>query len=295
MVVIKFCEGLGNTMFQYAFSEVLRQKGRIVKYDLSWYESNYAHNGFELNNIFPIEIKQTDIATTEEIRRLSAHNRDITGFMHKVLRRVIYDWYSNKYYVEMARSRPYTYDERFLQQDDVYLEGFWQNEKYFAGIRRRIKEVFRFSNALDETNKRWLERMIESKNSVSVHIRRGDYLSDKFLPVCGLEYYISACKYLKNRFTDCTFFVFSDDIAWCKEKLISLDAVYIEGNVGENSFIDMQLMSYCKHHIIANSTFSWWGAWLGESENSVVIAPSVWTYRNLSEDSGIVPERWVRM
>lgn len=184
--------------------------------------------------------------------------------------------------------------------DNSFVKGNFQSEKYFESIESVIRDEFKFTKQLDLENLKWKNEILNS-NSVSIHIRRGDYISlkqnaNKFAQI-PLSYYQSAITYISQNLPSSVFFVFSDDIKWVKENLIS-DAPlhFIENNnTPQTSHFDMQLMSLCKHNIICNSTFSWWSAWLNNNPQKIVIAPQNW-FADISINSqDIIPDEWIKL
>jgi hypothetical protein len=180
----------------------------------------------------------------------------------------------------------------------AYLYGYWQSEKYFQSIKSIIRSDFQFLNALDSRNA-LLAKEIQNTLSVSVHIRRGDYLSNyrtsKIMHICEPDYYQRAITHLSTQLNKPKFYIFSDDIAWVKDRLsVPADTKFIEHNIGKESYRDMQLMSLCKHNITANSSFSWWGAWLNDNPNKLVVMPRKWFVNNIN-DQDLVPDKWVRL
>jgi hypothetical protein len=189
----------------------------------------------------------------------------------------------------------------------VYLDGFWQSEKYFLSIKDLIKESFSLDHFASDVDPVFLET-IGNKNSISVHVRRGDYvsnnISNEFHGLCSMSYYENAFKYIHDNIRDPYFFVFSDDIEWCRKNLnlSSNDAFFVTNKGPQAAFKDLYMMTKCKHHIIANSSFSWWGAWLGKTtENEIVIAPEEWFNKKsrwyaqyLFSTKDMIPERWIR-
>ena len=176
--------------------------------------------------------------------------------------------------------------------------GYWQSEKYFVERSETIRSDFTFRIPLDVCN-RELVATLDRANTVSLHIRRGDYANNSKTKathgLCSLDYYQAAVNYVAERVESPRFFVFSDDIAWAKENLkIKFPCQYIGHNQGTNSYIDMQLMSLCKHHIIANSSFSWWGAWLNPNVSKIVIAPSRW-FAKPTNVHDLFPPGWVML
>jgi len=187
----------------------------------------------------------------------------------------------------------------FLRSAPSYLVGYWQSDKYFWGYEEVIRSDFSFSRELSESNLAVLSS-IESCNSVSLHVRRGDYISNPkasaYHGICGLDYYARAIEYVCSRESDPIFYVFSDDLIWCRENLeFEGQVIFVEGNVGGQSFVDMQLMSNCKHNILANSSFSWWAAWLNKNGGKCVVAPDIWNASRGSVSDDLMPFSWVRL
>lgn len=181
--------------------------------------------------------------------------------------------------------------------NDCYLQGYWQSEKYFQKCSNVIRKDFSFRQPMVERNLDWAER-ISGVNAISLHVRRGDYVNNPVANlthgVCSANYYHEAISYISNRVMSPHIFIFSDDIPWVRANIITnLPCSLIDHNRGKDSFNDMRLMSLCKHHIIANSSFSWWGAWLNQSDEKIMIAPKKWFAVDKSTDD-LIPDSWVR-
>ena len=180
--------------------------------------------------------------------------------------------------------------------DSTYYDGYWQHEEYFKHIREEILSTYAFP-AFDNERNQTTAQLAASTNSCSIHIRRGDYLTDPLRKgTTNGNYVIAAIKKMQQEVKPEKWLVFSDDIAWCQQHLAStLDAKntsYIDWNTGANSIHDMHLMALCRHHIIANSSFSWWGAWLSQ-QDGVTIAPANWM--NLENVCSPVPDNWIKI
>lgn len=180
-------------------------------------------------------------------------------------------------------------------ESELY-RGTWQSPLYFKGVENDVRLAFRFDvSKLNDTTKSLLD-MIRTCNSVSLHIRRNDYLSDGYAlgfgGICTPDYYHRATSYIQQRIVQPRFIIFSDDIGWCQNNLDIPEAVYVDCNYGSESWQDMFLMSQCKHNIIANSSFSWWGAWLNAHPDKIVIAPDKW-WHGINDD--VVPPEWIRL
>jgi len=182
------------------------------------------------------------------------------------------------------------FDEEVLQKERAYLVGWWQSEKYFADVKEEVKKAFTFKNIeLTEKMQAYEQKMRETI-SVSLHIRRGDYLevSDVYGGICTAEYYEKAMKQMETWYPDCHFFVFTNDAEWVKENYRQDNLTIVEGNDEDSGYIDMYLMTQCKHYILANSSFSWWGCYLSASKDKKVISPKIWAngkdYRDIYTD-----------
>jgi hypothetical protein len=186
---------------------------------------------------------------------------------------------------------PFEYHDIKLPQNDVYIDGFFQSEKFFKHNRQHILEMFETPSFIKEIIDGKYP-FIKNKRTSSLHIRRGDYVKhEQFHPLQSLEYYNNAIQILKEK-TD-LFVVFSDDIPWCKENLNIDNIVYIEN---EKDYIELYLMSMCDNNVIANSSFSWWGAWLNKNENKIVIGPKKWFGPQIKSDpKDIIPDNWIKL
>lgn len=187
----------------------------------------------------------------------------------------------------------------FNSPSDTYVDGYWQTEKYFKGIESDIRKQFTFKTPPSEKNKQTIERILE-KNAVSIHVRRTDFISDaasrSIYSACGIPYYKESVRLIADRVSNPHFFVFSDDMDWTKENLkIDFPTTYVDFNNSETNYEDMRLMSLCKHNITANSTFSWWGAWLNEYDKKIVVTPKKWFNSAARSDIDLVPHGWKKI
>lgn len=278
-VIIHFSGGLGNQMFQYALMKNYLLKKENVYADLSDYQK--AEGGiFQLTEVFQnIQIKTCDI-----------------GQKYQLAKRYLDGDINRKFII--AGEIKYEIDNANLNMEAGFIKGLHQNYYFPLIIREQLLQDFQFNLMAD----RYLQELCESirvrNNIVAVHVRRGDYLSDKYRHtlgnICTEAYYNKAMDYMEQRVEDCRFCFFSDDIKWVKERYKRNNAIYIESNmfVEYQNWFDMCLMSFCSHHIIANSTYSWWGAWLNSREK-IVIAPKTWARSKNFAD--ICPVEWIRM
>jgi hypothetical protein len=176
------------------------------------------------------------------------------------------------------------------------IDGYWQTENYLIDIKDTILNDFQLKLPLRNELKE-IALKISDSNSVSIHIRRGDYAQDKKTNAhhgtCSLEYYQEAIKLITEKIQNPIFYIFSDDIEWVKENLkINYPKYHVEGNKG---FEDMELMKNCKHNIIANSSFSWWAAWLNTNKEKIIIAPKNWLNNPKFDTSDVVPNSWIKI
>lgn len=299
MFIVEIIGGLGNQMFCYAFAKAIEHhygQGSVALYT-GRFKDTPDNRGYELDYVFGIN--DPIINEEKEISSLLDNSWSVAAR----LRRKLFGA-KKSYFNEQI----YTYDPRVFDLDTkvkrIYLQGLWKNEKYFKNIRPLILNSFSFKRQLNEKNQHLLEQ-IKRTSSVSLHVRRGDYISNEIYKsivgdVCSYDYYLNSLRYLEEKLgPGLSYFIFSDDIDWVKENLNFLndrDTVFIGHNTGKDSYIDMQLMSQCKHNIIANSTFSWWGTWLNQTPDKIVIAPKMW-YNDYErcKNNDIVPEEWVKI
>lgn len=265
MIIVRLLGGIGNQMFQYALGRHLALINQTeLKLDKSFLEAD-PQREYRLNH-FLIE---DSFATTNEIANT----------------RLIYEP-DLRFYPSIL-----------TETDGVYLAGYWQSELYFGAIKNILKREFTFKDPLDTRNIELVASM-KKENSVCIHVRRGDYVDNKttsdFLGVCSLEYYKRALeKLLSTVSMKLTFYIFSDDPEWvCHQSVFQeLKPTIVQDNL-QSEWIDLELMSNCKYFIIANSSFSWWGAWLANYSSKLVYAPQQW-FRNLeAKDNDIIPSSW---
>lgn len=292
MVISQIIGGLGNQMFQYAAGRALALSRNVpLRLDISSFKEYRLHNGFEIPQIFSGEF---EIATGCDLQKVLGWRSG--RFARRVLRRSQMAFIrGNQFVVE-----PYYHfwDGFFDLSGDCYLEGYWQSAKYFSPIAEAIRSDFTFRLPLSGANRELAGQMTQN-GAVSLHIRRGDYVSDvktrTVLNLCPLEYYQRAVRFIAERVDRPHFFIFSDDPAWVKSNLkLEFPCSYIDHNRGAESYNDMHLMSLCRHHIIANSSFSWWGAWLDPRPDKIVVAPERW-FANGNSTSDLLPREWFQV
>lgn len=291
MIILHLSGGLGNQMFQYAFGRAQAKRlGVELKLALSD-PTLIIHNGFELKRLFDIQANEA----------LPADMRSILGLQHNTLvQKAIKISGLQKLFCSPIVQEPHFHftPKMLALNDNSYIYGYWQSEKYFSEIEHEIRSDFSFKPALSKTNIDAAEK-IGSCNSISLHVRRNDFANNSKINathgLCSLNYYNEAIQYVAKRIGNPHFFVFSDDPAWAQSNLdINYPCDFIKHNHGLESYNDMRLMSLCNHHIIANSSFSWWGAWLNPKESKLVIAPRQW-FINDNNTKDLIPQNWVRL
>jgi hypothetical protein len=286
MHVVKIIGGLGNQMFQYAFYKKINSIYRDCKVDVTEFENYPLHNGYEIERIFAVSSPK---ATKQEKNKLSNSGDSI---LQKV-KRFLFGKKASEYHESSA-----DFNEKVFQLNQpTYFDGYWQSEKYFKGIEEDVRKDFTFKGELSDKN-HMLANEMQQNQSISIHVRRGDYIgNDLYEGICDLNYYNQAIQYIRSKVESPTFYIFSNDISWCRENLELLDfaTTYVDWNKKTDSYLDMYLMSNCKYNIIANSSFSWWGAWLNNYENKIVVAPKKWVNNEQLNSDDIVPQSWVRL
>lgn len=202
---------------------------------------------------------------------------------------------NSNYINKLQNSQNYNYEANVLKIDDGYLDGYWQQEDYFKLIRDELLNDYKFNSVSGIELKNMLD-IIEKNESVSIHIRRGDYANSSIYDnIANLEYYNEAINIIKSKVVNPVFFIFSDDIEWVKENMKISNSYIINFNRGLDSYKDMFLMSKCKHNIIANSTFSWWGAWLNINNNKIVIRPNKFLNTEVDGSTICNAEGWINV
>ena len=280
MIIIKIKGGLGNQLFQYAVGRALALHHRLpLKLDLTIFKTYKLHR--YLLDQFAI---QADIATEDEIIKLKGRNNVLFSALRKA------GLVKRKSYLKEKRSS--YFDASVFKNDDVYLDGYWQNELYFSDIREELLRDLTSISSMSDLGVFYMEG-IKKSNSVSLHVRRGNYLNLKNFNVLDIDYYMKAVEYIRKNVEKPTFYIFSDDLEWCKNSLGFLDnCIFVDSTKTEID--DLKLMSFCKHNIIANSSFSWWGAWLNQNCKKTVIAPKGWLL-NDPGSSNVILSDWVKM
>lgn len=293
MIIVKLQGGLGNQMFQYALAKSIEDyTGRKVELDISFKQVStetprkYALGAFmAVDSILAVNLKHLPVIFRNP-------PGDILKRGFKILRNK--GWFKSNW--ECIAEKNFEFSIFKNNEDkNYYLDGFWQSEKYFRNIRAQLLSDFSLKSVTSQFKEKTWE--MDAFESVCIHVRHGDYLSDKttnaFHGVCSPEYHLKAINFLKNRIKTPRFYVFTDDIPWANE-FFSERGLSFELISGQR-FSDQEellLMSKCRHQIIANSSFSWWGAWLNNYEEKIVIAPKIW-FKSAEVDKELIPKNWI--
>jgi Glycosyl transferase family 11 len=292
MVITNLIGGLGNQLFQYAAGfAAAHRAGTELRVSLDMFEDYRLHQGFDLARVFAVDPKPASKAD------LRAHLGLLSS---RTMRRAIGAFAGGFWRARRALFQPTVpYWPGFEKiGPDIYLQGYWQSERYFADAAQELRAALQFRLPPSSVNHGWTDR-IRDCISVGVHVRRGDYTSarnSRLYATCTEEYYREAMQFILNREPQAQFFVFSDDPAWARALFSDRAGCVkvLDHNRGQESYNDMRLMSCCRHNIIANSTFSWWGAWLAEQPGQIVVTPKRWLLPR-GWDVDMVPSRWVRL
>ena len=292
VIISNIIGGLGNQMFQYAAGRACSLRlGVPLKLDTRDFSGYQLHQGFELDRLFNCHAL---IAADTDLAKILGWQR--AKLAQRLLRRP---------QLKNLRYKSYIVEPQFHYwnginelKDNIYLDGYWQSEKYFHEYSDKIRADFTFKLPFLAQNSE-IAQLVSQANAISLHVRRGDYANNPKTTamhgLCSIEYYRAAIGYIAERVQQPHFFIFSDDIAWVKNNLrIDFPHQYINHNHGLESYNDMRLMSLCEHNIIANSSFSWWGAWLNQNAEKIVVAPKKW-FASQKDARDLLPQSWVRL
>lgn len=316
MIIVKLSDGLGNQMFQYALGRHLSLRyDTELRFDLSWFNNRDTFAGTDRS----ITLDGFDVTLTpageDDFRRVVGGPL-VMKFFRRYAR--LFEFAPQypaehlNYYREILGppdegSVKWAHRRRFCHAmlntgSDAYIDGYWQTAKYFADISGVIRNDFTVSGTPKGKNADAISE-IQSTTAVSVHVRRGDQVqqgpeSSKYGNSLPETYHEKAAEHIGQQVTNPSFFVFSDDPEWAREHLeLNYPTTYVTHNDGSTDYQDIRLMSHCDHHVMANSTFSWWGAWLSTNPDKIVVAPSPWKRfgypDGVVEDWDIIPDNWV--
>lgn len=300
MIIVRLNGGLGNQMFEYATGRKLADKlGVELKLDLGKMKQM---DGLPLQDIQKVHFYyrlcfmniRAEFANSNEIRQYQSNTIDT---LFSDLKRKIGLGVNKKY--TYYKEKQFRFDPNVLEQsDNTLLDGFWQSEKYFIDIQSKIRNDFVFTTKLTKKNME-IANKISELNSVFILIRRGALVNDPKTNAthgyCDIGYYEESIKFISEKVNHPVFFVFSDEPNWAKANLkIDFPCVFISHNNREFYHEDLRLMSMCKHGISANSTWSWWGAWLISYPEKIIIAPKNW-FKASVDTTDLIPKNWIRI
>ncbi len=289
-IIIKLQWWLWNQMFQYAYVKALSLRNK-QDFKLDFFEYKTYFRPYELE-IFDIEKNYASKKQTPFYENLYSKNKYIWYLLTKF--KNICKKLNKKDYIE----KQFNFDSDFFNIKFWYIQWYFQTEKYFIDFENEIRKNFEFIIPPSKKNQKTIQ-IINNYNSVSIHIRRWDYVTNPKANnvhwTCSLAYYQKAIEVIKTKINNPVFFIFSDDIKWVKDNLKIEKAYYIDWNNADKNYEDMRLMSLCKHNIIANSSFSWWGAWLNKNQEKIVIAPNKRFNDNKKNYCDIVPQKWIKI
>lgn len=290
MLIVEMNGGLGNQMFQFALYRALS----IKRNDVYLYDSvlDRRLNNSKSMRVYQVFELKYNVANPKYCYELADVRRDPFSRMR---RRLLGKRAMSTNFVETNLDENFT--KKVFELDDAYIQGYWQTEKYFLDVKDEIRNDFTFSG-IEKNEVRDILDLINDKQSVSIHLRCGDYIHNPafnklYGGICTNEYYNKAIEIMRDRLKFPYFVVFSDDIQYAKEKFTGNDFMVVDQFYGTKAHYDMFLMSQCKHNIIANSSFSWWGAWLNAYDKKIVIAPSKWTNDHAVKYT--VCDNWIRI
>jgi len=297
MIIVSLFGGLGNQMFQYACGKAIATKlGVELKLDISLVNDrtprkDFTYRDYELA-VFNIE---DEIATEAEVRKFIPNlwnSSEIQRQFYKIKRILT----QKVLYTEKLKFR---YNSEIdTVRDNSYIYGYFQTERYFEHIRAELLERFRLKTQVDEKNAALIKKM-QTENSVSIHVRRGDYTNSPFSLLSVEDYYQKAIDFILEKVEVPVFYIFTNDPEWVEDnfKVLQINKSIVTINYGNQSYMDMILMSNCRHNICANSSFSWWGAWLNTNPNKIVVTPKSWFKSTEYVESiyDLIPEKWLSL
>lgn len=301
MIIVRLMGGLGNQMFQYAFAYSLSQKHKtIIKVDTTLLEDRnkpdeiVTHRDLLLNKVFNISL---NLASNEDVEYFNG--KKYNHWFGKIFNRIVLILRKPALVIEKSRE---FHPEYLNLKNNICLVGAFQSEKYFKMYASDIRKIFSFKTPILAISSELVTKL-QTENSVAVHIRRGDYVTSPLysttIGALPVSYYNEAIELICEKIKNPIFYIFSDDLNWCKENLKSENVSFYfvdDEHVGAYAANYLQLLTKCKHYIISNSTFSWWGAWLSDSDNDkIVIAPKKWFLDTSLDGKDIVPENWIQL
>lgn len=296
MIIVKATGGIGNQLFQYALGRHLSLKNNdTLKMEANYYINSTFVYSLDFFNTHTGIAREEDYST---IGLPSINNTSLSGKIKRKIFRIsegLRPIHKKKFIIEPS----FSFCPEILNiKNNCYLSGVWQSEKYFKDIRETILKEITLKNEPASETKNWTAEIAKT-NSVSIHIRRGDYVNNskinQFHGVCSIEYYNDAIEHILQSINNPVFYVFSNDVEWAKENIKIPYPIFFVSDEKIPDYEELTIMSSCDHNIIANSTFSWWGAWLNTNKDKIVIAPKKWFASSGTDTKDLIPETWIRI
>ena len=301
MIIVRLIGGLGSQMSEYAYAKKLQSQGYNVKIDNTEYETYKTYN-YELDK-FQIDLETSTNEENNFFKNNFLFFKLLIFFLpKKILHKVL-----NKLGIKIYNDNV-IYEKNFLFHrsllnipDNSYLIGDFKSEKYFKDIRPILLNQFTIKGNKSNYYKNVLSKIKSKKNTCFIHVRRGDFANNKKVRlvhgVCSQEYYLNAVKFIQSKIKEVHFFIFSNDISWCKENINLKKTTFVDNNNRHSPNEDIILMSMCDHSIIDHSAFCWWGAWLNKNPNAIVVSPKKWFSDNTLqlESKDIYCNGWIKM
>jgi hypothetical protein len=309
MIVLTLIGGIGNQMFQYACAKSLAlDTGQKLYLDFSmtksYHDQNIKNSPLRVNSELDLFNLKINTISSERLMKFRPRAFPIESKLISIKYKIIQYFYNTQIYTDRGYAQSYKDITKLQKSKDLLLYGYFQNEKYFNNNEHQIKKDFVYKPLLSEYGREILKRIKKSKCAVSIHVRRGDLVSNKEAAkhhgLCSLEYYKEAIQRI-NSLTSSknTFFLFSDDLEWVNKHFKGLisDYVLVNNKQKIHDSEEMILMSLCNHNIIANSSFSWWGGWLNQTEDKIIISPKEWIMDRQKNIQAIkiIPDNWIKI
>lgn len=292
MIIVKLSGGIGNQMFQYATGRRLAyENNTVLKLDISHYDKLILPDGLPYRS-FDLSIFHINLQIASE-REIALFKNKPAPLYQRLLKKIRNTWIPHQ---EIIEPHFHFYPELLKLKGCIYIDGYWQSEKYFTGIEAILRNDFRIKTTLNPEALKMLH-MIGNSNSICLNVRRQEFASNRYAnQFVGEEYLNNAIREITGRVTDPHFFIFSDELPWCKQHLkIKEKHTFVEENLYGDKFRDcLHLMINCRHFIIPNSSFGWWAAWLGSYPGKIVIAPEKWLNDPRRNTNDVIPSSWIK-
>ena len=298
MILLHLFGGLGNQLFQYAAGKALSEHlGDKLKMDKTYYDQKEYEND-PLNSFFDVHIYRNILENVFEITAPEASLLEVEGYRPSFTKKVI-ERLDPYYRRSVFKQKGFSFDKHFFSaRRNIILKGYWQSENFFKPYESQVRKDLTFRNHIIERNNEMMSFFTTS--TIGIHIRRGDYVANpiisKYHGALGMDYYNKAIKYIvESAGNNIQLIVFSDDIEWCKHNFIQKATLFVDKSFHKNHIDEFYLMSRCTHNIIANSSYSWWAAYLNKTKEKIVVAPKNWFSDPTYINEDIIPDKWIQI